>query len=373
MSITAYTGLPGSGKSYGVMKNVLAPALKKSGQLISEGKPGIQVCTNIPTNKEACMERFGCVVDEIDILEVLEPEFSWDERLEGGSLLVLDEIWRLWPAGMQASKAREIDKELLAMHRHKVGENGRSMEIVLVTQDLGQISAFARQLVEYTYHARKLDNVGMPDRFNVNVYQGAVTGSAPPDSKKIKSIKAEKYDPQYFELYSSHTQGDGTAGTEEKMDKRNNALTGAFAKVILVVLAVGIAGVLYVFNGIFDSDAEAASTALETPPLQAESLQVQSSMQGIAIEPKNQSDFLDNIDTIYIEIANKKGSFYSYEFRARTNDQGETTLNTKNLKRLGVRVDSIDRCLSRLVTNNSERLVFCRANEIDRSIFTTSE
>ena len=47
MSITAYTGLPGSGKTYGVVQHVIVPALQA----------GRRVVTNIPMRADVVASR----------------------------------------------------------------------------------------------------------------------------------------------------------------------------------------------------------------------------------------------------------------------------------------------------------------------------
>jgi zona occludens toxin len=118
MSIVAYTGLPGSGKSYGVVEHVIVPALVE----------GRAVYTNIPLN-------------ELEIFKYLQTKgmnrinihpFSIDDAKEkegymagipGGAVIVIDEIWRLWPSGMKANGAKEDHKSFVfpapaGMNRH---------------------------------------------------------------------------------------------------------------------------------------------------------------------------------------------------------------------------------------------------------------
>ena len=125
MSITAYVGLPGHGKSYGVVENVIVPACKAMRT----------VFTNIPCNTELFLDRFGIAPVQLDVEDIRANENWWTEVFEPGAILVLDECWRLWPAGMNANRLRETDKSFFAEHRHVVGDSGHSTEIVLVTQD----------------------------------------------------------------------------------------------------------------------------------------------------------------------------------------------------------------------------------------------
>ena len=192
MAITAYTGLPGSGKSYSVVKFVMIQRLVQSAKYRAKGKPGIDIFTNVPMMNDHIEAKHGQRVHQLDMEQVASDEWSWKDEIPAGSLVVLDELWRLWPSGVSDKQARFIDKEFLAEHRHEVGANGHNTEVVLVCQDLGQIAMFARRLVAYTYRMTKMDNIGLESRFNVHIYSGAVTGNQPPKSKITRSMLGQK-------------------------------------------------------------------------------------------------------------------------------------------------------------------------------------
>ncbi|PCI36856.1 MAG: hypothetical protein COB50_04240, partial [Thiotrichales bacterium] len=243
MAISAYTGLPGHGKSYGVVDNVIVPALKQKRLLF----------TNIPMNNELCLERYGIAPIFFDIDDFVNDENWITNVFEKGAILVIDEVWRLWPAGLRANKAREHDKSLLAEHRHMVGENGMSTEIILVTQDLSQVASFVRALIETTYRVTKMTNLGMSKRYRVDVYYGAITGSSPPVSKRTREIFG-KFDKKVFELYTSHTMSaTGEAGTDKQIDERLNIFSGSKIKYyvifMIILLIVSYKGISNAFTG----------------------------------------------------------------------------------------------------------------------------
>lgn len=173
MAIDAYVGLPGHGKSYGVTEHVIIPSLKE----------GRQIVTNIPLNEEKLKLDFGEHGGSIVQLPLDWHELEdLHEVAPPGAVLVLDEVWRRWPAGETTTQARFLDQQLLAEHRHRVDDEGRSMRIVLVTQDLAQISNWVRLLVESTYRISKKSK-----RFYVvTIYMGAVTGVRPPKSAVLR-------------------------------------------------------------------------------------------------------------------------------------------------------------------------------------------
>jgi len=207
MAIDAYVGLPGSGKSYSVVKFAILPSLKQ----------GRLVITNIPLTDLAHEEFPG-------LIRQLDHDWYKDEALfdsvPNGSVVVLDELWRRWPKGMPAAKVPFRDKEFLAEHRHLVDENGNSTRIVLVTQDLDQISAFATMLVDTTYQSVKMSALGANKRFRVDIYQGAAKGQRPPKSRLLRSV-FDRYEKSIHQYYQSATKSlTGLVGDESKADSR---------------------------------------------------------------------------------------------------------------------------------------------------------
>lgn len=216
MSIIAYTGLPGSGKSYDVVANQVLPALKA----------GRRVCTNIPLNVEdisKVVPYAAELLSEFPTERVQASPELIDEYAKPGVVLILDEVWRLWPAGQKANQVPEPFRKLLAEHRHMVGADGNSMQIVLVTQDLAQIGKFARDLVETTFHHTKLTHIGASGSYRIDVYNGPMSGPNPPKAARMREIFG-RYDSTIFKLYKSHTmsQAEGGGANEAAVDGRNN-------------------------------------------------------------------------------------------------------------------------------------------------------
>ena len=207
MSIVAYTGLPGSGKSCGVVENVILPALGA----------GRHIITNIPLKIGRLTDDYpqGRITTFTNKQAEDDPEFFSLDGHPGGVIWVIDEAWRFWKSGMKSVNLPEVQKEFFTEHRHMVGEDGRTNEIVLVTQDLQQLCAFVRGLVEETYRAVKLTAIGQKNRYRVDVHQGAVTGQKP--GKPMRQLYG-KYKPEIYQYYKSHTRNktDFAAGMEER-------------------------------------------------------------------------------------------------------------------------------------------------------------
>jgi zona occludens toxin len=206
MSIVAYTGWPGSGKTYTVVEHVILPALEK----------GRRICTNIELNIDDPR------IAKFDVKDIQENPDAVNTVFQPGDVVVIDEAWRLWPSGLKASAIEETHKSLFAEHRHRVGEDGNSMEIVLVVQDLSMMAAFTRNLVDETFRSTKLSAIGLKKGYRIDIYQGGVTGQKPPKSQLIRQING-KYKESIYKLYKSHTQSmTGEAGKEQKLDTRGN-------------------------------------------------------------------------------------------------------------------------------------------------------
>jgi zona occludens toxin len=242
MAIEAYVGLPGHGKSYGVVEHVVLPS-------IMEGR---HVVTNIPLEREDILADHGIPGSEITQL----PE-DWFERpdmadfVPAGSVLILDELWRRWPSGLKANQASLADKSLLAEHRHRVDSLGRSMRIVLVTQDLSQLASWVRILVEQTYKMTKLTAIGSAKKYRVDIYLGAPTGQSIPKSKLIRQTYGQ-YKKQVYKYYSSATQSaTGSVGDESKADKRGVIWRSPFIIFSIVGPLIGIPLGLWYVSGIF--------------------------------------------------------------------------------------------------------------------------
>lgn len=353
MAITAYTGLPGSGKSHGVFEHVIVPALEQ----------GKRVWTNIPFIEAALVERSLPIPTAFTVAEIENNPKWFQEVFEPGAVIIIDECWRLWSSGLKANNAVEGHKSFLAEHRHMVGEDGFSTEVVLVTQDLGQLAMFVRQLVDTTYRFVKADKIGMRNAYAMHVYTGAVTGQNPPDSKKLRTIPG-KYNPAIFKLYKSHTMSaTGQAGDETSTDSRNNALKGGKAKAILVGFVVlpiiAIWSLTKVWHKFTGEDEKAAE-----PVAQVSGAQVPAS------PPKpRQVGFLVDKD-IDIVFNNAVGESIDYRFRVAHGDD-RVTLGLNELFVLGYEVRPVNECLAQITGHGATYYVLCKARSESKGLIAS--
>jgi zona occludens toxin len=245
--ISAYVGKPGHGKSYGVIENVILPALRS----------GRKVWSNIPVTDVLLSEfedLYHCydISDlEVDSKGVGRGERWFQDVLPPGVVFVLDEAWRIFPSGLRQSAMCKGHQEFLSMHRHYVAD-GFSTEVVMIVQDLSMMSATVRGLVDMTYRAVRLDHVGSNRRFRIDIYQGSVTGERPPESKRVRQILDGKFNESIYKYYKTSTLTD-QIGTDIRTDSRSNGLLSLkkyayIAAFLIFVVIYGLANFSFTQN-----------------------------------------------------------------------------------------------------------------------------
>lgn len=204
MSISLIVGKPGDGKSYAAVHMCILPALQQ----------GRSLFTNIPINEELARIELSLREDHyircID-KEKLEKSDLFD--IPGGTLIVLDEVWRYWKK--EERKPETEDEKFFAEHRHKVGrmpgiDGMLSQDIVLITQNTNEIPTWIKGRIASTYKVVKLNAVGADNRFRVDVYRGA-QGERPAKDSFI-SASLGRYSADVWRYYQSHTLGDTSGG-----------------------------------------------------------------------------------------------------------------------------------------------------------------
>lgn len=234
MAIAAYVGLPGHGKSYSVVEHVILPALKA----------GRVVVTNLPVRLDKVREVYPSA--DVRFFTIDELAAEPDRLLEvavPGCVFVLDEAQKLWPSGLLPNKTPKSWLSFVTEHRHRVDDLDRSTEVVIVSQDLGNVASFVRKLTEQTYRTVKLVSLGASKRFRVDVYTGPITGPNPPSKNRVRQMMGT-YSPKVYGLYKSHTQseGSGSGAVEGSVDKRLVIWRSPmlwFGAAVAVVMGVG--------------------------------------------------------------------------------------------------------------------------------------
>lgn len=282
MAINALTGIPGSGKSHDVVKSYIVPALKA----------GRTVVHNLRLHDAAMLAYTGARSDQ---LVAVDPKANFNDiarNVPPGAMVVLDEFGRYFPSGLKANRVDPSLLEFFTMHRHSVGTDGVSMDIVIVCQNLSQVAAFIRDLVETTFVFEKLVAIGQEKRFRCDVWKGPITGRKPPGQPLRQSFG--EYDPDIFPLYVSQTQSlTGGHGSEKRIDPRANILKSGRVKLAaaaLVLIPFGIWLAVSRFNALApESKAAPVGGERSDPPRAHGATVVTAAVPAAAPQPPNWS------------------------------------------------------------------------------------
>lgn len=354
MSISAYVGLPGSGKSYQVVKEVIIPALKQ----------GRKVYTNIPLNDEI----FKFTDDPLNVNQFEIQDIKNDENfffnLDKGCLLVFDEIHKYWRAGLKVTQLRDSDIEFLSEHRHIVG-NGFSTEIVLVTQDLSNVSSYIKTLIDRTYRSKKLSSLGLNNRFNVSVFNGSVTGLRTPKNQLIKVLGPFKYDKDYYKYYISQTKSeDGLHGQEAVSDSRFSVFSGSGKFKFIFIFLGTIFSLVFVISN-FKSFITGQPEQTEQPIIEVQDAVDSNNQPNQVNQQYHEPEFPDvllNFD-LFISWNNVIDGHYRYSVQAISEDT-DFMLDESQLLTMNYEIQPISQCFLLLKINSTLRPVGCPIREI---------
>lgn len=236
MAISVYTGVMGSGKTYEVVRYVIAPALAA----------GRRVVTNIAgfdydAAYEFCVERLGGKPGQIGEILVVDddavqsPSFFPVEdvptsTVRPGDLVVIDECWRFWGADAPISDA---SLEFFRKHRHLTDPvSGVACDLVVITQAIPDLHRKLKNVIELSFRAKKAKSLGLNSIYVVEMWEGV--------NQRRKSVSAQtrKYDQAVFPLYKSYSGATGAAGREMAVDSRQNILK-SWRFVVVIPLALG--------------------------------------------------------------------------------------------------------------------------------------
>ena len=153
MSITLYTGTPGSGKSFHAAKDIVS-RLRRGGGLIC----------NFPVNEDFVKKRKAHVEywDNSELTAARLVAYALDNHVmgkEGQTLLVIDECQIIFNCRDFGRKDRNAWVTFFAQHR-KLGFN-----VILIAQSDRMLDKQIRSLVETEVKHRKLNNYGFGGMF----------------------------------------------------------------------------------------------------------------------------------------------------------------------------------------------------------------
>lgn len=266
MAIHNYCGLPGSGKSYSVVEQVLIPALKD----------GRRIVTNVPLKMETIYEDYPSAdIELFDLTNVASEFFDLDlHESRRGAVWIIDECWKRFPQGTRVDAIPKPVGAFFAEHRHFVGDDGFSTEIVLVCQSITQLAAFIRELVDTTYITKKMDKVGQDGRFRVDIYAGPQNLTRP-DREQFVRQSFGTYKKSVWRYYSSHTRNRTSFGAgNEKTVGRSGSIWKS--PIFILGIPAGVIGAtvavvnLVSFFGGSHAQADVAAPGRSSPSAQVQ-------------------------------------------------------------------------------------------------------
>lgn len=223
MSINAYVGLQGSGKSYEFVSGPMLDAVM-AGRRVVTNVAGINedlVHEYLVNKRDADQSRLGNIV-YVSNERIMEVQFFPDEEkpeletvVRGGDLVAVDEAWRFW--GTDNGKLSHEHMQFFRMHRHYVHpDTSVACDVVLMTQDITGLHRSVKNVIEFAFRMQKHKSLGFSSRYRVEIYEGWKL-----NAKTRIDDRQKKYKPEIFPLYQSYTGG---KGMESAIDKRQNIL-----------------------------------------------------------------------------------------------------------------------------------------------------
>ncbi|HWI05606.1 MAG TPA: zonular occludens toxin domain-containing protein [Acidimicrobiales bacterium] len=195
--INLLLGAPGGGKSYEATVYHILPALQKGRKVVTNLPlsldafaaidPAFPALIEIRTASKGARKKDGSASRVFSVVEDYADE--WRHADGFGPLFVIDECHFALPKG----KTDRAVEEWYSMHRHY------NVDVLLITQSYGKISAAVRDLVQMVYRVRKNVALGSTGSYTRKVQDG-VRG-------EVVNTSIRKYEKRYFGLYRSHTQG----------------------------------------------------------------------------------------------------------------------------------------------------------------------
>lgn len=237
MAISAYVGIPGSGKSYEVVLSVILENYIKGRRIVTniEGISDDKVRDYCLTKKGAKEEDLGSLVKVSDE-DCQRDDFfpykgSYGSTIcKAGDLICIDEVWRIFPT----NKIKENHRSFIAEHRHFTDEiTGVCCDLVVINQSVSGIPRFIKDRIETTFVMSRLVALGFKKRYRVNVYVGVKC-----NKQGLVAQYQNKFNDEIFNLYKSF---DGVNGKQTVIDDRQNFFkSGTFRlMMIFIIFAFG--------------------------------------------------------------------------------------------------------------------------------------
>ena len=237
MAISAYVGIPRSGKSYEVVLSVILENYIKGRRIVTniEGISDDKVRDYCLTKKSVKEEDLGSLVKVTDE-DCQRDDFfpykgSYGSTIcKAGDLICIDEVWRIFPT----NEIKENHRSFIAEHGHFTDEiTGVCCDLVVINQSVSGIPRFIKDRIETTFVISRLVALGFKNRYRVNVYVGVKC-----NKQGLVAQYQNKFNDEIFKLYKSF---DGVNGKQTVIDDRQNFFkSGTFRlMMIFIILAFG--------------------------------------------------------------------------------------------------------------------------------------
>jgi zona occludens toxin len=252
MSITAYTGLMGSGKSFECVSSAIIPAIKNGRRVVTnvDGIDNDAIRIYCHEKFNIALDKLGEVVhcknDDVHSISFLPHGEDVDTFCKPGDLICIDEAWRFW--GTDSKKMHTEHKIFFREHRHYVDPVTKvCCDLVLMVQDISDLNRLLKVVVELSFRNTKIKSF----KKNSNTYRVEMWEGYKQTYAARVRVENKWYDKAIFPLYSSYSGG---AGKELMVDGRQNIL-GSPKFWIIGILMIGTAylTVSYVI-GFFNGD-----------------------------------------------------------------------------------------------------------------------
>lgn len=232
MAISAYVGIPGSGKSYEVVLSVILENYQKGRRIVTniEGISDERI-------RDYCLNKKGIKEDVLGLLiKVSDEDCQRDDFFpykgsdgnticKPGDLICIDEVWRIFPT----NEIKANHRSFIAEHRHFTDEEtGVCCDLVVINQSVTGIPRFIKDRIETTFLMSRLVALGLGKRYRVNVYTGVKV-----NKQGLVAQYQNKFNEDIFKLYKSF---DGVNGKQSVVDDRQNFFKSGTFKLMMIFI-----------------------------------------------------------------------------------------------------------------------------------------
>lgn len=164
-----------------------------------------------------------------------------------GGFFVFDEVRKWLPSGLQQKNLPKNWDHLLSEHRHIEDDQGRSSEVVLISQCASQLPRCVRTLIDNTLIFTKLNKLGIKNAYVCRVYNGPQPLTEARKADLVNSFR-RKYSADIFRLYRSHSKGQGGHFQEDGDKGASNVLKGFQFRAVAFAFVAGLASLIWFFS-----------------------------------------------------------------------------------------------------------------------------